>query len=213
MSPDTALRRAASGLQTTDAEADAHNSGLDGLPPQFEELQLEELDRLAASPGAHVSPEVVLELAQALAAAPLGANTARRAGSSKALAWLSVQPRLASAAATPATIRALAEAVAAAGRAAAAAPPWETCTDAPAAVCPRCHPHGPHVTLAKHAALLGGALMGRKLPDPELFVVVLQVRGAASEPRPIAACLSDGRLSIRTDKHRVHRSSEAQPLT
>jgi hypothetical protein len=39
------------------------------------------------------------------------------------------------------------------------------------------------VTLAKHAALLGGALLGReasqKVSKPELFVVALQVGGEA----------------------------------
>jgi hypothetical protein len=120
---------------------------------------------------------VVSELAQAVAAAPL--NMARYAGPANALSWLSAQPRLAPAAATPATVRALAEAVAAAGRAAAAAPPWETCSDAVTAICPCCHPHGSHATLAQHVPLLGGALMGRKPPDPDLFALVLQVCGAA----------------------------------
>jgi hypothetical protein len=143
-----------------------------GLRPQFREL-----DRLAASRGAHVSPEVVSELAQALAAAPL--DMARYAGLGNALVWLSAQPRLAPAAATPATVRALAEAVATAGRAAAAAPPWESCREAAADICPCCHPHGPHVTLAQHAALLGGAILARRAPDIDLFALMLQVRGAA----------------------------------
>jgi hypothetical protein len=206
MSLDTALRRAASSQQAP-STAHAGDVAVCGLAPDFHEL-----DRLAASRGAHVSPEVVLELAQAVAAAPL--DMARYAGPANTLSWLSAQPRLAPAAATPATVRAIAEAIAAAGRAAAAAPSWETCTDAPAAVCPCCHPYGPHVTLAKHAALLGGALLGRQVSQKraksELFVVVLQVRGAAIY---VSSPPASATASCRFKHANPGSPRDAQPLT